>query len=164
MTVATEILSRPGWNVRLPSHNNPWNPMKTTQEVAPKFARVFGVSGIIARLCSGCATGTPAARPMLADDLIHFQVDCRIKDHQRAFLESMRLTREDVFFNRMNVFEEKYGDVNSKVNFYLFTCPPWRGKKLPFSSCMVNSNKFSVCLSQDIKSLSAVKTSIIVEP
>ena len=53
-------------------------------------------------------------------ELNYFQVDCRIKDQQRAFLESMRLTREDVFFNRMNVFEEKYGDVNSKVNFYLF--------------------------------------------
>tara|TARA_R110000868_G_scaffold117995_1_gene313140 strand:+ start:63 stop:443 length:381 start_codon:yes stop_codon:yes gene_type:complete len=120
MTAAIEILSLPGWNVRLPSHHNPWNPMKTTQEVVDKFARVFGVCVIIASLCSGCATGTPAARPMLADDLNHFQVDCRIKDQQRAFLESMRLTRDDVFFNRMNVFEEKYGDVNSKVNFYLF--------------------------------------------
>jgi len=63
---------------------------------------------------------------MVSSDLDHFQIDCRIKDQQRAFLESMRLTPDDVFFNKVNVFEEKYGDVNSKVNFYLFNlryCP-----------------------------------------
>lgn len=63
---------------------------------------------------------------MIASDLDHFQIDCKIKDKQQAFLESQRLTQEDVFYNRLNVFEEKYGDVNSKVNFYLFNlryCP-----------------------------------------
>ena len=90
------------------------------QEAVDKFARVFGACVIIVSLCSACATGTPSAQPMLARDLDHFQIDCRIKDQQRAFLESMRLTSDDVFFNKVNVFEEKYGDVNSKVNFYLF--------------------------------------------
>ena len=96
------------------------------QSAVDKFARVFGACAILVSLCSGCASGVPSAAPMHAKELNHFQVDCRIKDQQRAFLESMRLTREDVFFNRMNVFEEKYGDVNSKVNFYLFQlryCP-----------------------------------------
>ena len=90
------------------------------KEAVDKFARVFGACVIIVSLCSGCATGTPPAKPMIASDLDHFQIDCRIKDQQRVFLESMRLTPDDVFFNKINVFEEKYGDVNSKVNFYLF--------------------------------------------
>ena len=95
-------------------------------EVVDKFARVFGACVIIVSLCSGCATGTPAARPMTASDLDTFVPDCKIKDQQRAFLESMRLTPDDVFFNKINVFEEKYGDVNTRVNLFLFDlryCP-----------------------------------------
>jgi hypothetical protein len=126
MTAATKILSSPGWIVRLQFPHKHWNQRKTMKEAVDKFARVFGACVIIVSLCSGCASGTPPAKPMIASDLDHFQIDCRIKDKQRAFLESMRLTPDDVFFNKMNVFEEKYGDVNSKVNFYLFNlryCP-----------------------------------------
>jgi hypothetical protein len=126
MTAATKIPSSPGWIVRLQSPRKHWNQRKTMKEAVDKFARVFGACVIIVSLCSGCATGTPPAKPMIASDLDHFQIDCRIKDKQRAFLESMRLTPDDVFFNKVNVFEEKYGDVNSKVNFYLFNlryCP-----------------------------------------
>ena len=96
------------------------------QEAVDKFARVFGACVIIVSLCSGCATGTPPARPMLASDLDNFVPNCKIKDQQRAFLESMRLTPDDVFFNKINVFEEKYGDVNTRVNLFLFDlryCP-----------------------------------------
>ena len=96
------------------------------QEAVDKFARVFGACVIIASLCSGCATGTPPARPMMATDLDTFVPDCKIKNQQRAFLESMRLTPDDVFFNKINVFEEKYGDVNTRVNLFLFDlryCP-----------------------------------------
>ena len=95
-------------------------------EAVDKFARVFGACVIIVSLCSGCATGTPPARPMLAGDLDNFVPNCKIKDQQRAFLESMRLTPDDVFFNKINVFEEKYGDVNTRVNLFLFDlryCP-----------------------------------------
>jgi hypothetical protein len=126
MTAATKILSLPGWIVRPQSPHKHWNQRKTMKEAVDKFARVFGACVIIVSLCSGCASGTPPAKPMIASDLDHFQIDCRIKDKQRAFLESMRLTPDDVFFNKVNVFEEKYGDVNSKVNFYLFNlryCP-----------------------------------------
>jgi hypothetical protein len=120
MTAATKIASSLGWIVKPQYPHKLWNQRKTMNEVADRFARVFGACVIIASLCSGCATGTPAARPMVTSDLDHFQIDCRIKDQQRAFLESMRLTPDDVFFNKIDVFEEKYGDVNSKVNFYLF--------------------------------------------
>jgi len=95
-------------------------------EAVDKFARVFGACVIIVSLCSGCATGTPPARPMTASDLDNFVPNCKIKDQQRAFLESMRLTPDDVFFNKINVFEEKYGDVNTRVNLFLFDlryCP-----------------------------------------
>jgi hypothetical protein len=126
MTVVAKIPSSLGWIVRPQYRNNILNQRKTMNEVVDKFARVFGACVIIVSLCSGCASGTPPAKPMIASDLDHFQIDCRIKDKQRAFLESMRLTPDDVFFNKVNVFEEKYGDVNSKVNFYLFNlryCP-----------------------------------------
>ena len=126
MTVAAEVPLLPGWIVRPQYRNSILNQRKIMKEAVDKFARVFGACVIIVSLCSGCATGTPPARPMMANDLDHFQIDCRIKDQQRAFLESMRLTPDDVFFNKVNVFEEKYGDVNSKVNFYLFNlryCP-----------------------------------------
>ena len=96
------------------------------QEAVDKFASLFGACVILASLCSGCATGTPSARPMLASDLDTFVPNCKIKDQQRAFLESMRLTPDDVFFNKINVFEEKYGDVNTRVNLFLFDlryCP-----------------------------------------
>lgn len=95
-------------------------------EAVDKFARVFGVCVIIVSLFSGCATGTPPAQPMTARDLDNFVPNCKIKDQQRAFLESMRLTPDDVFFNKINVFEEKYGDVNTRVNLFLFDlryCP-----------------------------------------
>jgi len=96
------------------------------KEAVDKFARVFGACVIIVSLCSGCASGTPPARPMTASDLDYFRLDCKIKDQQRAFLESMRLTPDDVFFNKINVFEGKYGDVNTRVNRLLFElryCP-----------------------------------------
>jgi hypothetical protein len=126
MTVVAKIPLSLGWIVRPQYRNNILNQRKTMNEVVDKFARVFGACVIIVSLCSGCATGTPPARPMTASDLDTFVPNCKIKDQQRAFLESMRLTPDDVFFNKINVFEEKYGDVNTRVNLFLFDlryCP-----------------------------------------
>jgi hypothetical protein len=89
------------------------------QEAVDKFARVFGACVIIVSLCSGCATGTPAARPMLANDLNHFQVDCKIVDQQRALLESMRPSQEEIAWNKLNPFAEKHGDIITQINFNL---------------------------------------------
>jgi hypothetical protein len=126
MTAATKTPSLPGWIARLQYPHKLWNQRKTMKEAVDRFARVFGACVIIVSLCSGCATGTPPARPMMATDLDTFVPDCKIKNQQRAFLESMRLTPDDVFFNKINVFEEKYGDVNTRVNLFLFDlryCP-----------------------------------------
>jgi hypothetical protein len=90
------------------------------QSVVDKFARVFGVCVIIVSLCSGCASGVPSAQPMLASELDYFQTDCRIADRQRAMLESMRPTPEEIAMNKLNPFVQKHGDVITKINSNLF--------------------------------------------
>ena len=88
------------------------------QEAVDKFARVFGACVITVSLCSGCATGTPTAQP-IAEDLNYFQVDCKIADQQRAMLQSMRPSTDEIVWNKLNPFAEKYGDVITQINFNL---------------------------------------------
>ena len=90
------------------------------QEVVDKFARVFGACVITVSLCSGCASGAPSARPMHAGELNHFQVDCRIAGKQRAMLESMRPTPDEIALNKLNPFADKHGDVVTQINYNLF--------------------------------------------
>ena len=90
------------------------------QEVVDKFARVFGVCVTLVSLCSGCATGVPSAAPMHAHELNHFQVDCRIADKQRAMLESMRPTPDEIVLNKLNPFADKTGDIVTQINYNLF--------------------------------------------
>jgi hypothetical protein len=89
------------------------------QSAVDKFARVFGACVITVSLCSGCATGTPTAQPH-AQDLNYFQVDCKIVGQQRALLESMRPTPDEIAWNKLNPFAEKYGDINTQINYNLF--------------------------------------------
>jgi hypothetical protein len=89
------------------------------QEAVDKFARVFGACVITVSLCSGCATGTPTAQP-IAQDLNRFQPDCKIVGQQRAMLESMRPTAEEIAWNKLNPFAEKFGDINTQINYNLF--------------------------------------------
>jgi hypothetical protein len=90
------------------------------QEVVDKFARVSGVCVILASLCSGCASGVPSAGPMHAHELNHFQVDCKIADTQRAMLESMRPTPDEIALNKLNPFADKHGDIVTQINRNLF--------------------------------------------
>jgi hypothetical protein len=87
-------------------------------EAVDKFARVFGACVITVSLCSGCATGTPTAQPQ-AQDLNRFQPDCRIVGQQRVMLESMRPTQEEIAWNKLNPFAEKYGDIITQIDFNL---------------------------------------------
>ena len=90
------------------------------QEVVDKFARVFGACVILASLCSGCASrGTPGAQPMAYEDLNYFQVDCKIAVQQRAMLESMRQTRDEVALDRLT-FWDRRGNINKQINYNLF--------------------------------------------
>jgi hypothetical protein len=90
------------------------------QSAVDKFARVFGACVIIVSLCSGCASGVPSSGPMHAKELNYFQVDCRIADKQRAMLESMRPTPEEIALNKLNPFADKHGDVTTQINRNLF--------------------------------------------
>ena len=89
------------------------------KEVADKFARVFGACVILASLCSGCASGTPSARPMAYEDLNYFQVDCKIAVQQRAMLMSMRQTRDEQALDRLT-FWDRQGNINRQIDYNLF--------------------------------------------
>jgi hypothetical protein len=56
-----------------------------------KFAVVFGASVISVSLLSGCAS----PQTMHAVDLESFQINCRIKEQQIRFLQSMRSGRDE---------------------------------------------------------------------
>ena len=86
-------------------------------EVAHKFARVFGVCAIVVSLCSGCAT-QPGSIPMTYEDLNYFQPDCRIAVQQRAMLESMRRTRDEQALDQLT-FWDRQGNINKQINYNL---------------------------------------------
>lgn len=57
---------------------------------------------------------------MHAAELNHFQVDCKIADQQRAMLESMRPTPEEIAWNKLNPLADKHGDITTQINYNLF--------------------------------------------
>ena len=61
------------------------------QNFNAKFVAVFGASVISVSLFSGCAV----QQPMHAIDLESFQINCRIKEQQMKFLQSMRSGRDE---------------------------------------------------------------------
>lgn len=63
---------------------------------------VSGICVTLAILSSGCST--VQRTPMAYEDLNYFQVDCRRKAEQIAMLQSMRATRDEKFYARMNNF------------------------------------------------------------
>jgi hypothetical protein len=66
--------------------------------VVHRFATAFGMCVMCAVLFSGCASQIdPNRMPMNTADLNHYQINCKIKDQQVAFLQSMRQTREEQF-------------------------------------------------------------------
>ena len=81
-----------------------------------KFAIVFGLCVIIASLCSGCATGAPSASTVSLYDINYFQPDCRIKEQQMHFLQSLRRGRDDKLFTASGFFR-----VDDQVNWTIDT-------------------------------------------
>jgi hypothetical protein len=51
--------------------------------------------------------------------LNHFQPDCKIVAQQRAMLESMRPTPDEIAINKLNPFVDKQGDIITQINFNL---------------------------------------------
>jgi len=71
-----------------------------TTDTARLSKVVSGIFVITAILCNtGC--GTVQTKPMAAEDLDYFQVDCRKRTEQIAMLQSMRSTRDDKMFARV---------------------------------------------------------------
>ena len=50
-------------------------------------------------LFSGCATGTPSARPIDPDELKWFSPDCRQAKEQMIWLNSLRRSDDDQLFS-----------------------------------------------------------------
>ena len=66
--------------------------------VVRRFVIASGMCGMCAVLFSGCATQIDPNRvPMSTHDLNHYQINCRLKNQQVAFLQSMRQTRDEQF-------------------------------------------------------------------
>ena len=63
------------------------------------YVRAFGISAILAILCSGCAVGPPPAQAMTIRELGMFIPDCRIAQQQIAMLNGMRRTKDDMLFS-----------------------------------------------------------------
>lgn len=88
-------------------------------------------------LLSGCASAVDPNRvPMATVDLNTFQVNCRIKDQQVAFLQSMRQSRDEQFAAQMRAMlrpitwttdhDIAYGNPNKFIDYHLrnlSSCP-----------------------------------------
>ena len=67
------------------------------RDTVPRFASVYGVCVTLAvLLTTGCST--VQRTPMGFADLDGFQIDCRRKSEQMAFLQSMRPTNDEKLF------------------------------------------------------------------
>lgn len=74
-----------------------------------RFVIVFGMCVMCAILFSGCATQIDPNRvPMSTRDLNHYQINCRLKAQQVAFLQSMRQTREEQFAAHMRSLAQPF--------------------------------------------------------
>jgi hypothetical protein len=109
-------------------------PMKT---IVRKFVTVFGICVISVSLFSGCATQPmPERVPMTSMDLNYYQVDCRRKQEQVQFLQSMRISQEEQFAARMRLmwrsdqlvtnprvylinYDMAHGNPNKYINYLL---------------------------------------------
>ena len=67
--------------------------------IADKFVRKFGLCVICVSLFSGCATGTPSAGAINPDELKWFNPDCKQKQQQMVWLNSLRRTADDQLFS-----------------------------------------------------------------
>lgn len=72
----------------------------------------------IASLCSGCATGSPASESVSFDELNRYQIDCKKRDEQVAFLNSLRRSADDRLFTLDGWFGTN-DRINWVINYHL---------------------------------------------
>ena len=77
-----------------------------------RFVTAFGLCVITVSLCSGCATGAPTTDSVSLYDLNYFQPDCRIKEKQLQFLQSLRRGPDDKLFTLSGWFR-----VDNQINW-----------------------------------------------
>jgi hypothetical protein len=99
--------------------------------VVRRFVIASGMCGMCAVLFSGCATQIDPNRvPMSTHDLNHYQINCRLKNQQVAFLQSMRQTRDEQFAARMRSLAQTFSwtpdhdiahnNPNKLIDFHLY--------------------------------------------
>jgi hypothetical protein len=94
MTVPTRLPLSTGWKNKVEFLPQCFQTRINMPDTVPRFASAFGVCVTLAiLLTTGCST--VQRTPMGFADLDHFQIDCRKKSEQIAFLQSMRPTRDE---------------------------------------------------------------------
>ena len=97
MTVPTKLPLSTGWKNKARFPLQFFLRMSNMPDTVPRFASVFGTCVILATLLTtGCST--VQRTPMGFADLDSFQIDCRRRGEQMAFLQSMRPTNDEKLF------------------------------------------------------------------
>ena len=97
MTVPIRLLLSIGWKNKVKSLLQRFQTRTNMRDTVPRFASVYGVCVTLAiLLTTGCST--VQRTPMGFADLDGFQIDCRRRGEQMAFLQSMRPTNDEKLF------------------------------------------------------------------
>jgi hypothetical protein len=97
MTVPTKLPLSTGWKSKVDFPPQCFQTRINMPDTVPRFASAYGVCVTLAiLLTTGCST--VQRTPMGFADLDGFQIDCRRKGEQIAFLQSMRPTNDEKLF------------------------------------------------------------------
>ena len=97
MTVPTKLPLSTGWKSKVEFPLQCFLTRINMRDTVPRFASVYGVCVTLAvLLTTGCST--VQRTPMGFADLDGFQIDCRRRGEQMAFLQSMRPTNDEKLF------------------------------------------------------------------
>lgn len=119
LTVATELLSSTGTKVNWQCPVKSYKVKEIMQSIKHRFAIAFGICVICVSQLSGCATQPmPNRIPMATQDLNHFRIDCSRRQEQIAFLQNMRVTRDEQFASRMRVMLKPYEIITDPGAYY----------------------------------------------
>ena len=98
MTVPTKLPLSTGWKSKVDFPPQCFQTRINMPDTVPRFASVYGVCVTLAiLLTTGCST--VQRTPMGFADLDGYQIDCRRKSEQIAFLQSMRPTNDEKLFS-----------------------------------------------------------------
>jgi hypothetical protein len=86
------------------------------RDTVPRFASAFGVCVTLAvLLTTGCST--VQRTPMGFADLDHFQINCKKKAEQIAFLQSMRPTNDEKLFAGLSTIFQPWNYVTDPYGY-----------------------------------------------